>query len=199
MAEPKSDWWEDGGIAKLGPERLERIYKTAQLWNRGHLTVRQIAAELGVSPATVCRDRKRLIDLWRSTVLADVNDVVARELAKLDDVERELWLAWERSKRDVEIMKQKERRRRPIGGDGEELVVGREVDRTTRGRIPEARYMDLILDVGERRARLLGLDKGIKLDDMTFDIRDMIKRAAEREKEIAAKIRKARKADGRTD
>jgi hypothetical protein len=138
------------------------------------------------------------MDIWRDVVSADINDLAARELAKLDEQERELWLAWERSKKDKTSIRSHEKRERvplPKGESGE-TVTERNTTNTTTGRLPESRYMDLIISIGERRAKLLGLDKGIKLVDLEFSFPDLIRQAAEHEEAIADKATAAREADG---
>lgn len=135
--------------------------------------------------------------------MADIEDVAARELAKLDAQEAELWLAWERSKRDKERTTQKEKRTAVGGEEVQPRPLGvseQTTTRTTEGRLPEARYMDLLIEIGERRARLLGLDKGIKIDELTFDFRELVRASAERKKQRKPRAEKAaRDAGSKTD
>lgn len=188
---------------KVKPERLERLRKVADLWNKAGLGVRETARQLEVNPSTVSRDRRLLLELWRETVVADIDEIAARELAKLDTQEAELWVAWERSKRDKERTTQREKRTAPVlpGRPPEEEprppelgIAERTTTRVTEGRLPDARYMDLIIEVGRRRERLLGLDKGIKID-LGFDFRELVKKAAERRERRAAAAEEAKVRD----
>jgi len=187
------EWYRD---PKVQARRLERLVKVADLWNKAGLGVRETARQLKVNPSTISKDRKLLVEMWRETVNAEINEIAARELAKLDAQEAELWLAWERSKRDKERTTNKEKR--SAIGAGEEVrelaVAERTTTRTTEGRLPDARYMDLIIEIGERRARLLGLDKGIKIE-LDFDFRELVRSAAERRAKRRPKAEKARARD----
>lgn len=193
-----ADWWDDRR-KRLTPQKAERLRQVADLWNRAHLTCQQTAEKIGCAPSTVCKDRKILMDIWRDVVTADINDLAARELAKLDKEEAELWLAWERSKQDRTRATQHEKRERvphPGEAGAGEAVVERNTTNVTEGRIPEARYMELIIRVGERRSKILGIDKGIKLADLDFDFRDLVRAAAEEEDAIAEQAAAARELDG---
>jgi hypothetical protein len=174
----KRPWY---GEPRVTAKRLERLRKVADLWNKAGLGVRETARQLGVNPSTITKDRRLLIEMWRETITADVNEIAAREVVKLDAQEAELWLAWERSKRDKERTTQTEKRNAAAAGE-QEIELGiheRTTTRVVEGRLPEARYMDLIIEVGKRRERLLGLDKGI-IVDVGFDFRELVRAAAER-------------------
>lgn len=194
-------WYDDP--RRVEPKRLERLRKVADLWNKAGLGVRATADRIGCSPGTVSKDRRLLIDLWKQTVTADVDEIIARELAKLDEQESELWLAWERSKRDRERTLQREKREPlPLDPDGSaraEVVTERETTRTTEGRNPDARYMDLILEIGKRRERMLGLDKGIPIRVEGFDLRALIQAAHENEIEVHKRTERRRKKRARDD
>lgn len=71
----------------------ERI---TSLYLRG---VRQvdIAAELGVSQPQVSYDLKKIQEQWRKRTAIDLDEAKQRELARIDELEREYWNAWRRS------------------------------------------------------------------------------------------------------
>jgi len=66
-----------------------------------------IADELGVNQSTVSRDLKALHDAWQQSALADIDQAKGRELARIDELERTYWTAWERSLQDAETETQK--------------------------------------------------------------------------------------------
>lgn len=83
--------------------RLEVI---AQLYKRG-FTIRAIKAELmkrfdlkALSTATIHRDIQTLINEWRESRLANIDDALQLELTRIDDIVKELWEQWEKSKED---------------------------------------------------------------------------------------------------
>ena len=96
--------------------RLEVI---AQLYKRG-FTIRAIKAELmkrfdlkALSTATVHRDIQTLINEWRESRLANIDDALQLELSRIDDIVKELWEQWEKSKEDY-TRTQRKRKGAPV-------------------------------------------------------------------------------------
>ena len=61
-----------------------------------------IAEDMGVSQPTISNDLKTLQARWLKSSLLNVSTWKAEQLAKVDQLEREYWLAWERSQEDAE-------------------------------------------------------------------------------------------------
>ena len=59
---------------------------------------KDIAKELGMTEATVSRDLAALRQDWIASAAMNFDDAKARELVKIDRIEREAWAAWEQSK-----------------------------------------------------------------------------------------------------
>jgi predicted transcriptional regulator len=76
--------------------------RIADLYLQGWLQV-EIGEEVGVSQATVSRDLKALQEEWLQSALVDFDKAKARELARIDRLEREYWRAWVRSVEDKEV------------------------------------------------------------------------------------------------
>lgn len=57
-----------------------------------------IASQLGISVPTVSRDLKAITAEWRSQMVTDFHKARMQELAKINALENEYWLAWDRSK-----------------------------------------------------------------------------------------------------
>lgn len=72
-----------------GPLRVDAEERRARVATLllGHKTVRQIAAEVGASRATVARDVQAVRAEWRERRLADVDQHIAEELARLAAIE----------------------------------------------------------------------------------------------------------------
>jgi len=68
----------------------------ASMYLRGKAQV-DIAAELGLSQPTVSRDLKIIQGEWLDSAIRDFDAARAQELAKIDELERTYWAAWERS------------------------------------------------------------------------------------------------------
>lgn len=69
----------------------------------------EIAQELGVSQQQVSYDIKALQRRWQESALVNVDEAKAKELAKIDRLEREYWNAWERSLEDAEVQTTKQK------------------------------------------------------------------------------------------
>jgi hypothetical protein len=129
---------------------LERRKNVAARYLRGQ-TQWEIARAFEVNQCTVSRDLEMIHKEWLAqAVLAD-GERTAHELAKLDEVERQAWASWERSKENAEIIRARMR------GEGEGAQV--ETEKIIRGQVGDPRFLDIVLKCVERRCKLLGLDE----------------------------------------
>lgn len=101
-----------------------------------------------IPPGRVYKDLKQLLINWKREHEENIDLYITKELSKLDKMETELWDAWERSKKRI-VSK--------IRQSG--LKTAR--SETFAGN---PRYLDLVLSVQQRRAKLLGLDAPVKVD-----------------------------------
>lgn len=88
---------------QLKEARLEIV---SQLYKRGY-AIRTIRAEVmrrldlaTYSLSTAHSDIRTLLEEWRESRLADMDDALQLELTRIDDTVRELWEQWEKSKED---------------------------------------------------------------------------------------------------
>jgi len=118
----------------------------------------------------IFRDMQKMLAEWKKERFDKLDDYIQSELRRLDKMEKELWEAWEQSKTG----KQKTKTKKERGGlkdrkEKENDIMYRDIDvseesvETTTG---DPRYMDLLLDVQQRRAKLLGYEPktNIKMD-----------------------------------
>jgi len=115
-----------------------------------------IAEQLGVNQSTISRDLKALQKAWLASALIDLNDAKARELAKVDRLEREYWTAWERSREDAETVKQ---RGKSADGTG---IKPESIEKTTKGQAGDPRFLAGIQWCIERRCKIIGVDAPTK-------------------------------------
>ena len=136
----------------------------ANLYLQGH-TQASIAAAITqgkkyrLTVQTISKDIKHIEQLWLDRAVVDFNQAKANELAKLDQAEAELWQAWHRSK-EPKVIKGKEGSTRQTGaadegGKAPTLASGKTYERFEQ-RDPNPRYMDLILDIVDKRLRIIG-------------------------------------------
>jgi transposase len=173
-------WWDDGTGNEPSPEIIQRRQNVAVCWNRKGMTIAETAQHLGVGVATVSRDRAWLLKVWRNVVRGEITSMVGRELKKYEDQEAELWEAWENSK-DPQLTRKIERMLGEPRGDDEDAEPGIILKETvqTKQRDPDPRYMDQILKIQERRARLLGLDKAAESANANFNFAEFVSNAYE--------------------
>jgi transcriptional regulator with XRE-family HTH domain len=153
-------------------QRLDRRRQVAQLYSRG-LSQVEIAERLGVSQPTVSNDLKVLRAEWLPSALTDFNQAKAQELAKIDNLEREAWTAWQRSCGPLEVRHQRTEETRPLllkmgGGKGKRgkrkqvkaeqdrlRLVKRIIDTTVKGQAGDMRFLRLVGHCITARLRIL--------------------------------------------
>ena len=140
--------------------------RIADLYLAGQIQA-DIAEEIGVDQSTVSRDLKALQVEWLASSLIDFDEAKAKELAKIDRLEREYWDAWEESKRDKETsITEKIASEKPR----DKAQIRRE------GQVGNPSFLAGVQWCIERRCKILGLDapkgldltsKGEKIESLT--------------------------------
>lgn len=87
---------------------------------------------------------------WRESSMADIAVAKAAELAKLDEIEREAWGAWHRSYGKRQATSTERRTGGKAPGDKARV--------TTEEVSGDPRFLAIVLDCQQRRAKMLGLD-----------------------------------------
>jgi len=129
-------------VAQLARDRK----KIGELYLRGWLQA-DIAQVLKLNQSTISRDLKALHREWLASALADFSKAKAQELAKIDDLEREYWRAWERSCEDAETVRK----------EGTTKVLDKIV-KTAKGQAGDPRFLSGVQWCIERRCKILGID-----------------------------------------
>jgi len=142
--------------AQLARDR-QRI---AGLYLEGKLQA-DIAEVVGVSQSTVSNDLRAIQQEWLQSSLVDFNEARAREIAKIDKLEREYWIAWARSCEDAETSTSKVRGKVQKRQDDEGKFVAEqpaEVAKTSKDRLGDPRFLQGVQWCIDRRCKLLGID-----------------------------------------
>jgi DNA-binding CsgD family transcriptional regulator len=119
-----------------------------------------IARQLAVSEATISRDLRTVRADWGAAAVADLDTLIQQERAVLDADERRWrtqWAGW--------MPKQDE-------------TTGKTPPPTAEQTAGQARCYDRILAIMERRAKLLGIDKPIKVTPTDADGQPLFKNYA---------------------
>lgn len=147
------------GYRRTTEQRENDLVFCTDLFLRGY-SYRQISdllnqrnAKMGldyaiVPPMRVYKDLKQLLINWKREHEENIDLYITKELSKLDKIEAELWDAWERSKKRI-VSKIRQSGLKKVRS---ETFAG------------NPRYLDLVLSVQQRRAKLLGLDAPVKVD-----------------------------------
>jgi len=126
----------------------------AERYLKGMLQV-DIAEEVGVSQSTVSRDLLALHKGWLEDASRTFAEAKAKELAKIDELEREYWRAWRASCEDAETVTEKGR-----GGAGRVTSGEKTVQR--KGQSGNAAFLTGIQWCIDRRCKILGVDAPVK-------------------------------------
>lgn len=115
-----------------------------------------IAEKVGVNQSTISRYLRTLQTRWQAQAQEAFEAKLARELARIDRLEREHWEAWARSQQDAETVRQKQT------GKGDTAKV--EAEKTTRGQVGDPRFLDGIQWCIEQRLKIMGAYAPTKLE-----------------------------------
>lgn len=137
------------GPTRSKKQREADFVRLAELYVRGWTQAR-MGQELGVSQAQISHDLKELHRRWRENTTLDLDDYKQKELAKLDELEREYWQAWERSQSAQETKRQRKKTGEGWNESLQEMV--------SRAQCGDAQYLAGVLKCIEKRSKLLGLD-----------------------------------------
>ena len=135
-------------------QRENDLPEIAREYVRG-CNLREIAEGLAgrrsytLSIATISRDVATVISRWRAEAVGDVAEHKARELARLHEVEREAWIAWEQSKQPAT---------RELAETITDAGAGRDRFQTVKETKPDPRYLQIVQAAVAARSKLLGLD-----------------------------------------
>lgn len=163
--------------------QIVRLDIIAQLYKRGY-SYREIRDEvmsrLGLdsySLRTVHKDVNVLLEEWRQTRIENFDLSVQLELERIDDMIREAWAAWDKSKTDYE---KKRAKQQGIPGNSEEgesvVTVKMEQQKEEIICYGDPRYLELIHKLSQERRKLLGLYAPEKKDIKNeFSFANMLK------------------------
>ena len=111
---------------------------------------REIAELTGLSQVMVSYDLAAIQKQWRDVPQAELNELKAKELAKIDNLERTYWEAWENSKKSIKSTS--------TAKDGEKIKLGTR----SQERNGNPQFLQGVERCVDRRIKLLGLDAPAK-------------------------------------
>lgn len=160
--------WERKGGKRTKEQRESDKSFCAELFVKGY-SYKQIAEKLNertkqngldytISIQQIYTDINNILASWKKERFDCIDKYMQLELKRLDKMEVELWEAWERSKEP--------KRKTQIRGGSilNTRISGGILDkRELKDENGDPRYLDLLLKVQERRAKLLGYNAPLKV------------------------------------
>lgn len=164
------------GYKRSGEQQDYDIAFCSNLFLRGY-TYREIAKALNddlarrgagytITHTMVYYDMQQTLIAWKRERMDNIDDYVTQELKKLDRIEIELWDAWEKSKTGRERIKNRKSARpnKPLT-ENEAIHDWYGYDeKMNESSAGNPRFLDLLLNVQQRRAKLLGFDAPLKIE-----------------------------------
>lgn len=141
-------------------EREDNFRQISAMYLAG-MTQNSISIELGISQPQVSYDLKAIRKQWRESTIVNMNEMVSRELARIDALEIQYWEAWRDSK------ERSEKARQRVGS--EKQIIDAVVERETQSGDPA--YLRGVQWCIEQRCKLLGLEQAIRQDVTIRDSR----------------------------
>lgn len=140
----------------------DRRRQVAELYLRGK-TQTEIAAQVGMTGATISRDLKAIRQEWRASTLLDFDEAKNRELAKIDALEQTYWQAWHRSIGSHTSVKVEHGGLASAEGEvgAESLQVVRRTENTEKLN-GDPRYLSGVQDCITQRCKILGVYAAVR-------------------------------------
>ena len=133
-------------------EREKDLLAISSLYLQG-ITQAEIGQRIGVSQQQISYDLKVLRKRWLQSSIVNIDEAKARELARVDHLEREYWEAWEKSKNPVKTIASKK-------------VDGQQTEKTIQGETGtgDPRYLSGVQWCINKRCEIVGLDAPSRTD-----------------------------------
>ena len=123
----------------------------ARLYLRGHPQA-EIAERIGVTQQQISYDLKQIQKKWAEASIGTYDELISKQLERVDALEIEAWRAWDLSLEDTEDVV----RTAVPDAEGEPSMTGMTLQ--TRQGKGDPRWWDRIKECIEMRSKLLGLD-----------------------------------------
>jgi hypothetical protein len=141
-------------------QRESHLEAVTEMYLRGKFQS-EIAAALNISQPQVSYDVWIIQKRWRESSLVNWDEARAKELERIDSLEREYWAAWEASKTE----RTKKRQRKGATG-----AIDASIETEQRDGNPA--FLAGVIACIDRRCKILGLDAPTKIAPTTPDGND---------------------------
>lgn len=143
---------------------IARMYVRGKSQQEMKLTINALYPDKPLTAETIRLDLQAIRTAWLQSTLVDFNAAKAKELARLDEAEREAWEAWERSK-DKHVRIEYDVADDQVAFSPEKVA---DVKRKRKHKIIEAtvgdiKYLEMVERMIKMRCDILGLFEAKKL------------------------------------
>lgn len=167
------------------PIEIERDRtKVARMYLQGK-TQYEIAAEMGFAVSQIAYDLKMIRKEWQESRFADLDQIKAEQLAKIDELERTAMNSFMQSllPREVTIT---EKESMGLDQSGKPLPGPMRASTRKESQVGDPRFLEIVFKCIDRRCRLFGFDAPVKMDIQTIDAlieAELAQRAGEKKPE----------------
>lgn len=119
-----------------------------------------------LSMTSIYKDMKLVQKQWVEEYLSDINTAKAKELARIDRIEKEAWRAWDESKRDIKKTEKERIENEQIGKNEQPFHKHRKVraKTTQTERDADKEFMKIVQWCVETRCKILGINAPQRYD-----------------------------------
>jgi hypothetical protein len=145
-------------------QALKEYHRTqiAQFYLKQY-TQAEMADMLGISIQTVNADLKAVRHMWAESAIFDMNEAKQRELARIDQLEREYWRAWEESQKEQTTAKTRGRIETEES-DGDTYTIPEAYETQRQPRLGDPRYLQGVQWCIQQRCKILGIEAPTRQD-----------------------------------
>jgi hypothetical protein len=161
---------QEGLIRRTDDERERDRVLIARMYVRGKskhemtAAIRQNYPDRNITPKMIHLDLQEIRRAWLQSTLIDFNAAKAKELARLDEAEREAWDAWEKSKsKHVRIEYETSDYQVPFSADKIADVSSNKKRKIIEATVGDIKYLEMVERMIKMRCDILGLFEAKRL------------------------------------
>lgn len=140
-------------------------YSYRDIAMRVNIANEQKGLQYTITYGQVFQDMKRAMIEWKKERFDNIDEYINQDLKKLDKMENAAWDAWEKSctgKERTKSVQSKKPKKVDADVETRDYYGYDETSQETSSGNP--RFLDILLNIQQRRAKLLGYDAPIKVD-----------------------------------
>lgn len=143
---------------------IARMYVRGKSQHEMKLTLNALYPDRPLSSRTINNELNNIRQAWLNSTLVDFNAAKSKELARLDEMEREAWSAWEKSKdKHVRIEYEVADDQVPFSVDKIANVHRQKKHKIIEATVGDIRYLEMIERAIKMRCDIFGLFEAKKL------------------------------------